>query len=213
MRTVWLIRHGESESNAGLPTTHTAVTALTERGRAQAERVALAIPKPPDLVVTSPYLRTQQTALPTLARFPQTCREEWPVHEFTYLGLPAYQATTGIERRPLRDAYWSRCDPHYIHGEGAESFADLLCRVETALARIREGGEHFALVFSHGLFAKALLWRLRGGSPEASPASMRSFRTFSASFRVPNAAILPLHVGAGGMLCVGELDTGHLDMQ
>src|SRR4051794_23129291 len=87
MQEIWLIRHGESESNAGLPTSDTAKIVLTPRGHAQAECMAAASPPPPVAIITSPYLRAVQSAQPTIRRFPQARLEEWPVHEFTYLSL------------------------------------------------------------------------------------------------------------------------------
>jgi probable phosphoglycerate mutase len=67
---VWLIRHGQSESNAGLPTNGPAVTPLTAIGREQAERVAGAFTEPPALIVASPFIRARQTAEPTRRCFP-----------------------------------------------------------------------------------------------------------------------------------------------
>src|SRR5689334_15812065 len=122
MQEIWLIRHGESESNAGLPTSDTSRIALTPRGLAQAECVAAAFTRAPSLIVVSPYLRAKQSAQPTIARFPQARVEEWQVHEYTYLSLVSRHNTTPHGRRPLIDAYWERCDPQFVDGEGAESF-------------------------------------------------------------------------------------------
>jgi 2,3-bisphosphoglycerate-dependent phosphoglycerate mutase len=108
---LWLIRHGESEANAGLPTTDTTAVALTPRGEHQARQVVRAFTRAPDLLVTSPYRRTKQTAAPLLARFPHTPQAEWLVQEFTYLALPPDVVTTAAERAPLSDAFWGRYDP------------------------------------------------------------------------------------------------------
>ena len=59
VRRVWLIRHGQSESNAGLPTNGPAASPLTELGHRQAERVAEQFTGPPALIVSSPFLRAQ----------------------------------------------------------------------------------------------------------------------------------------------------------
>lgn len=69
MSQVWLIRHGESVSNADLPTGDPAESALTEKGFRQAELIAAAFVGQPDLIVISPYLRARQTAVPTRSRF------------------------------------------------------------------------------------------------------------------------------------------------
>ena len=66
MVSIWLIRHGESEANAGLPTSDVALIELTEKGHQQAQKVASAFTQAPSLIVTSPYIRTKQTAQPTI---------------------------------------------------------------------------------------------------------------------------------------------------
>lgn len=100
MPKVWLIRHGESESNADLRTSHPSETTLTPKGLIEAERVAGRFVEAPDLIVVSPYLRSRQTAEPTLQRFAEIAIEEWPVHEFTYLHPNRYRDTMGSERMP-----------------------------------------------------------------------------------------------------------------
>ena len=119
------------------PTSDPAAIALTPKGIAQAEYVAAAFDRPPSLIVTSPYLRTSQTALPTIARFSQARLEEWPVHEYTYLSLANRHNTTPQQRRPLIDAFWERCDPQYSDGEGAESFVALIARAADTLDRMK----------------------------------------------------------------------------
>src|SRR5688500_8644547 len=118
MRQVWLIRHGESEANAGLATHDSSSIPLTARGRAQAELAARALPGAPDLLVSSAYARAIDTAAPARARFPGAASAEWPVHEFTYLARPAGGPSTVAERRPRVDAFWARADPHHVDGEG-----------------------------------------------------------------------------------------------
>src|SRR5258708_17602897 len=101
MRTIWLIRHAQSESNAGLLTRNVSQIRLTALGEIQAQHVVHLFEETPSLIVTSPYLRTQQTAQPTQERFSQVRHVEWPVEEFTYLSLPARDATTPMQRRPF----------------------------------------------------------------------------------------------------------------
>ncbi len=120
MPTVWFIRHAESEANAGLPSSSPIQVGLTAKGIKQAKQIALSFQKPPDLIITSPYMRTKQTAEPTLQRFPDVLHEEWPVHEFTYLTRFLDQPTTISDRRPTVNAFRQRRDPFYTDGEGAE---------------------------------------------------------------------------------------------
>jgi probable phosphoglycerate mutase len=198
---VWLIRHGESESNAGAPSADPGASPLTARGHEQAARAAEAMPEPPALIVTSPYLRAQQTGEPTIARFPDARREEWPVQEFTYLGHLHRTPTTGPERRPQVEEYWRRADPGLSIG-GAETFADLLDRTRTCLDRLTEQPTGPVAVFTHGIFLRAVMWAVLTGITTADQTAMRAFHRFSSSIAVPNCAVVQLRVHDGGLRLV-----------
>jgi 2,3-bisphosphoglycerate-dependent phosphoglycerate mutase len=90
---LWLVRHGESEANAGDVTGDRDSPPLTAVGRDQATRVASAFPAAPDRVVLSPYVRAIQTAGPLLARFPAVLVESAAVQEFAYLAAHRHQGT------------------------------------------------------------------------------------------------------------------------
>jgi probable phosphoglycerate mutase len=192
----WLVRHGESESNAGAPTADPGAAPLTARGHDQAAGVAAAMPDPPALIVTSPYLRAAQTAEPTIARFPDARREEWPVEEFTFLGHLHATPTTGDERRPHVEAYWRRADPD-LSISGAESFADLLGRAGACLDRLSRQPDGPVVVFTHGIFIRAVLWAVLTGATTADQTAMRAFHSFGENIAVPNCAVVHLRVGDG----------------
>lgn len=155
MRAIF-IRHGESTGNAGVPCHDLATIELTERGREQARQVAASWAEAPALIVTSPYTRTQQTAAPTIARFPAVPVEVWPIEEFTYLQPARWNGTASAERMPHLERYWREADPSYCDGEGAESFGTLLRRCEAALARLEAlPAGSLAYVFGHGQFIQA----------------------------------------------------------
>ena len=212
MVKVWLIRHGESEANAGLPTESPVKTPLTELGHIQAKQVAQSFPQAPDLIVTSPYWRTQQTASPTLARFPTVPHQEWLVQEFTYLAPSRYVGSTIMERLPHSDRYWQQNDPLFVDGIGAESFADLIGRAQVAQAQIQELDGEFAAIFSHGRFIRAVIWvmltHLKAGST-ISAKQMQQFYHFIHSFSVPNGSIVELRVEAD-CLWLGGVAVEHL---
>ena len=54
-------------------------------GWGQSREVAAGWTETPDLILTSPYLRTRQTATATIERFPNVPVGVWPIEEFTYL--------------------------------------------------------------------------------------------------------------------------------
>ena len=203
MVKTWLIRHGESESNARLPTDHPATIPLTKRGREQAERIAIAFPRAPDGIVISPYHRTRDTAEATLRRFPGVTVEEWPVQEFTYIAPARYRGTTVDDRRAHVRAYWDRLDPDSVDGEGAESFRGLTSRAARVLEMLRAaerpGPDRFLAVFSHGQFIRTLLWWSLRGTVDVNGLAMTQFLAFLRGVVVPNGAIVPVRVDESGL--------------
>ena len=206
---VFLVRHGQSESNAGLSSDDPALIPLTEAGHRQADQVAAAIAEVPALIVTSPYLRARQSAQPTIGRFPGVGCQEWPVQEFTYLGDLHGRATTSAERAPYTQAYWERADP-FSASPGAESFAGLLGRIADLLGRISAVEAGPVVVFTHGLFMRAVAWTLLTGATTPDQEKMRSFRRFADRYPVPNAGVMELRrTGSGAPALLGA-STLHL---
>jgi 2,3-bisphosphoglycerate-dependent phosphoglycerate mutase len=191
----WLIRHGESESNAGTPSAEPGASPLTARGREQAAGLAVTLPETPALIVTSPYRRAVQTAEPTIARFPDVHREEWPVQEFSYLGEFHVRMSTSGERRPYVLEYWTRADPHLSLG-GAETFAHLIGRARDCLDRLAAQPEGPVAMFTHGLFMRAVAWVVLTGGV-ADHDGMLAFHRFMAGISVPNCAVLGLRFPDG----------------
>ena len=196
MVRVWLIRHGQSESNAGLPSADWRGIPLTDLGRRQAEHMAGMFAEPPRLIVTSPYLRARQTAQPTIARYPGAACEEWPVQEFSYLRPLDGQATTSREREPEVRAYWERADPQLAE-PGAESFAGLIGRVTSFLGRLGGRDTGPAAVFTHGIFMRAVAWFLLTGVADPGPDDMRRFHAFTSLYPVPNCGVMELRYYPG----------------
>jgi 2,3-bisphosphoglycerate-dependent phosphoglycerate mutase len=203
MTNAWMIRHGESESNARRPTEHPATVPLTERGRAQADLVARAFPRAPDLVIFSPYLRAKETAAATLRAFPGTPSAEWPVQELTYIAPARYRGTTVDDRRTFVRDYWRRLDPDFRDGEGAESFREVVERVERVWQLLRDVGAdrpgRFLAVFSHGQFIRMCLWWGLRGSREVDARAMTQFLAFLRGMVVPNGGVVPVRVDAEGL--------------
>lgn len=192
MPNVTLIRHAESEANAGLPTTCPASIPLSELGVRQAVELAASVAQPPCLMVVSPYVRTHLTAGPVRRRHAQVPVEEWPVHEFTYLHPRHYAGTTENDRGRLAHSYWTRCDPHWKDEGAAESFAELIGRIDALEERLRRRPEKDIFIFTHGYFIKALL--LRREQPEApvSARLMAAFRDGRKQDHLANTAMVRL---------------------
>jgi probable phosphoglycerate mutase len=210
MTIIWMIRHGESESNAGLATSEPAAITLTARGRVQAGYVAAAFPSPPALIITSPFERAKETAQPTRSRFPDSAVEEWPIQEFTYLAPARCQNMTPAERTPMVRSYWELADPTYVDGAGAESYTAFLSRVEVARRRFQTLELGLVAVFTHGGFLRAMLRAEKTGTEDCTPSGMQHFRTSMHSFPIANAAILKLRIDGGGRAILGGVVASHL---
>ena len=176
MKLVRLIRHAESDANAGLATTAPDSIPLTENGQTQARALADSITSVPDLIISSPFERAIATALLTTERFPHVPFETWPVEEFTYLTPTRFAGTTQADRKPHAESYWENGDAAMIDGPGAESFDHLIGRVDAMLAKLADHDAQDILVFSHGQFIRAAAWRIMHGGQALSYDRMLEFR-------------------------------------
>ncbi|MGE0653784.1 MAG: histidine phosphatase family protein [Alphaproteobacteria bacterium] len=188
----WLVRHGQSASNAGLPAVGHAETPLTALGQAQAREVARRVERQPDLLIVSPFLRTQETAAPIRERWPGTPCEVWPIHEFTYLSPARCRGTTADIRRPWIEAYWRRCDPDYCDGPDAESFGAFMGRLGDFHRRLSALDSAFVVVVGHGQLFRAYLWA-RDRQFAVAPRPMREYRLAETAQPMANGEIIELN--------------------
>jgi 2,3-bisphosphoglycerate-dependent phosphoglycerate mutase len=193
MTIIYLVRHGESQANAGYRTTDPAQIPLTERGQRQAERVVPLLPAAPDLIVTSCYQRTKETAKPALAHFPHVAHEEWPVHEFTYLSPLHCTHMNTEERRPLVHHYWERGDAFSIDGPGAESWASFVDRAAHICTRLQHEAREKIVVFTHAQFTKMLVSIALGTRPGLTRTSIQRWRAWAELTPVGNGEIICLN--------------------
>lgn len=150
------IRHGQSTANAGDWNQPFAQIELTPLGRHQAEAVAAAWEFTPSLIVVSPFIRTQQTAEPTITRFPDVPVETWPIQEFTFWDIAHWDGSSPEVEVEDVGRFWRVGDPNHRRGQ-AETFAELLGRAEAALQRLQMlRVEAPVLLFTHGHFIQAL---------------------------------------------------------
>lgn len=210
MKTIWFIRHAESEANAGLPTSNPVEICLTSKGLLQSQSVASTFTQPPSLLVTSPYIRTKDTAQPTIERFHQVNQEEWEVQEFSYIAPFRCLNMNSNQRKPLVEEFWDRLDPLYTDGEGAESFLCFMNRVQSTLNRLKHHEEEFIVIFTHCRFIQAVLWIILGQYGEIDLEQMERFRNFSFSFEVPNASIFQINFTKRNQINMSNFTTSHL---
>jgi len=194
MKTVLFIRHGESEANAGLPTSDPSSIALTAKGFEQAKLVSELIDIEPDLVITSSYIRTQQTADPFLKKYSNIKTEVWPIHEFDFLSPKECMDTTVEQRKPWVKSFWDKCEVYHTHGEGSESFGDFKSRVLASIKRLEEAEEDNIIIFAHGHVMRAI-WQYFITKDENI--DMAYFRDNMSRLPVPNIAIFRATFGNG----------------
>ena len=190
----WLVRHGQSAANAGLPSVLHADVPLTELGHRQAEAVAERVARPPDLVVVSPFARARATAAPILARWPATPTETWPIGELTYLSPARCVGTTPEIRRPWIAEYWQRCDPDHLDGDDAETFRAFVARLADFHRRLAALDLDFVIAVGHGQFFRAYTVALAAGA-EAAARWMQDYRARETAQPMANGEIIELSRG------------------
>ncbi len=186
MKHVRLIRHGESSANAGEASLDHASIPLTMKGVEQAHLVARSFNHAPALIVTSPLSRAQTTAMATVAAFPSTPLETWPIHEFTYLEPARCANTTVAQRRDWVKTYWAKSDPVFTDGAGAESFLDFIFRVQSFLGQLAKHPAQDIAVFSHGQFINAVAWLIDRKPLVIDGRAMTDWREYEITNHVPN---------------------------
>jgi 2,3-bisphosphoglycerate-dependent phosphoglycerate mutase len=188
---VWLVRHGQSTANAGEPTRDYSTIPLSSLGELQARTFVARVPRAPDRIVYSSFLRSRQTAQPLIETFPHAEVLERGVHEFSYLWFPGDRLITWQERVPLVEAYWDRLDPHHREAGRGENYGELVERVRSFLAEAARW-TGFSVVFSHEQFMRGVALAVLTGGLSATPDSMRQFVTWRKGWPVPNVSCLAL---------------------
>lgn len=195
MKKLYLVRHGQSTTNAGGEMKANAEIELTQLGHEQARGVAGWIQDTlgEDIISirVSSYIRTQQTAQPLLDLMgvEPTCVDG--LQEFNFLSLAKTKNVSFARRLEMVDEYWATQNPEEPHGEDAESFHHFYNRVARVLEQFKTLPEGNHVVFTHGFWISMVAWQLLG-QPLGSAELMRKFRQFEKSIRAQNGEVLCL---------------------
>jgi broad specificity phosphatase PhoE len=196
MKTITFIRHGQSVANAGgITVAHHAIP-LSELGELQATALSKLLPEQPSLILTSSFIRAQQTATPFTTRVGKAAEVHSLVHEFDNFDLNLIAGMNGAQREPLREAFWQEADPNKRMGIAAETFAEFDQRVQTFLPHSQDLPDQ-TMVFGHGMWIGMLIWKLLGFSASDS-LGMKSFRRFQTGLPMPNCAVYHFREVASG---------------
>lgn len=196
LSTITFIRHGQSVANAGGVSIPHPEIPLSPLGETQSRVLADLLPHDPPLVLTSDYLRTQQTAAPFVERIGRTARQNSLLHEFDNFDFSVIKGLTGDQREPIREAYWAKADPHYRMGPQAETFYEFEQRVQAFMPQLDEL-PHGTVVFGHGMWIGLMIWKQLGFSA-GDATTMSAFRRFQLGLPMPNCAVYHLNKGTSG---------------
>lgn len=153
MKTVYFVRHGESESNAGNPVYQGEGSKLTEKGREQGKEIAkrcrnLHIGG----FIVSTALRAKETAQiigEEIGKEPEIERlftERKPPREL--MG----KSRADEKARAIELAWTNSFFQENVRVESGENFSDLRSRAISALKYLEERPEDSILVVTHGFF-------------------------------------------------------------
>ena len=196
MAEIFLIRHAESETNAGNIVKSNAMCPLTVSGKKQSILLAkwLNIQPKPDLIIKSPFVRTNQTAQPYIDLNPNIKRELWDnAKEFAYLSQIKY--TSINDRAAARDKYWNNCDIFYNDDETTESFTEFIYRIYNLRESLYQNKNNIIFVFTHGLVIKTFWWLIQHNqltSYKINSAEMAKLNNFFNAIDIPNCGILKI---------------------
>lgn len=163
MKTIYLVRHGESESNVA-DTFMGSEAPLTALGREQAQRIAQRATRLTiDALIASPLARTQETA---------GMIREATGHEIEYSDLFKERILpASIIGRPKSDPKaWATSDAAIRSSEGygekvedTETFVELVERAQQAISFLESHPAKDILVVGHGFFTRVLIARMLFG--------------------------------------------------
>lgn len=159
MKTVYIVRHGESETNVGVVFGGESAP-LTELGRKQAVFIAERASKlPVEVVIASSMKRAMETGeviaqkIGKPIEYSDLFRERR--HPSSHTGVLKNSLEFLREEKEFLERFG---DPSWRFEDG-ENFADLNTRASEALAFLEERPESEILVASHGIFMSILLAR------------------------------------------------------
>ncbi len=161
MKTIYFVRHGESEANAGAPLFQAETSPLTAKGHEQAKFIAERARKLSfELLIASPAVRAQQTAKYISDVTGKSIKSE---ELFLERRLPEE-----IVGKPRNDSHMNSLYEKWEQGffkEGirvgtGENFIDLKDRAGNALQYLAERPESSILVVAHGFLLRMIVARI-----------------------------------------------------
>lgn len=193
LKTVYLVRHGQSEHNIA-PVYQSQDVSLSDEGRNQARLIAERVSDLEiDVLIASPLPRTMETA--------QIIGKVIGKELITSEILVERITPTAIENKPYEDPaaskLWRDWEAEFytpgVHTADGENYEDYIGRVDKALELFNNEPGKSLLVVSHGGFIRAIAARVLLGD-ELTPALMKKFNSTGG---IENTGITVLKYRAG----------------
>jgi len=188
---IYLVRHAQSQANAGGNTLANPVVPLTSHGELQARAIAPLLPATAGTIWSSPFKRALDTAAPYCVRMGRSALVHDDLREFETVDTVQLSGGPGEERESVVAEYWMKSDPDHRSGSGAETFREFHGRVLRAREQFLPTLEDGAVVFGHGMWMALLFWRLWGFA-SVDRIGMTLFRRFQLGLPTPNAGVYRL---------------------
>jgi broad specificity phosphatase PhoE len=185
---IYLVRHAQSQANAGGMTLENPIVPLTELGELQARAIAPLLPATSVAIWSSPFKRTLDTAAPYCARMDRTAATHDDLREFETVDTVQLRGSPSEERESVVAGYWLKSDPDHRAGPGAETFREFHGRVARARHQFLPALPDGTIVFAHGRWMALLFWQMWGFT-SVDRVSMTLFRRFQLGFPTPNTGV------------------------
>lgn len=203
MKKIYLIRHAQSESNAGLIIRPNSQINITDLGKKQASALAdwlIENINTPKQVFVSNYIRTSQTAEPYLTKLNYQAEVIDDLYEFNYLDFEHIRDLSFQELVKVADEYWQKADIHFQDSQNTDSYAQFVQRVKKVRKFFDSLEDGCYVVFTHGMWLGMLMWQLLHDDSECVE-NMQKFRAFELSIRPKNCDIFLLNIDNKQSIC------------
>lgn len=160
VKTVYLIRHGESNENTK-PVFQSDDSVLTAKGQQQAHLVAAKLATMPfEVLLSSPIQRARETA----EIIAKTTNKDITYSPLFVERIKASATSGKPYSDPAADALWREAEESiYTPGmriQDAENYDDIIQRVDDALKLLQNRDEDTIVVVTHGYFLRMMMARV-----------------------------------------------------
>lgn len=187
MKTIYLVRHGESEINVSDVFMEDAPPPLTELGKEQSRFLATRAKKLNfDVLIASPFERTKQTAemIAEETRHPIEYSDLFTERTMP-MSLVGKSRSDPEAKRLFDAAVRSSRESGEERVEGTETFEEMKERAGRALQFLEQRPEKVILVVGHGFFTRMLIAHMLYGEEMTS----QDFAPFEWGLRTTNTGI------------------------